>query len=351
MVTGATGNIGSAVVRRLLAEGGHEVVGVVRRPPPDDAGGDVTWHRADLSSDEGSAALADAFRGADAVVHLVWGFQPSHDPDYLERVGVGGTRRVVEAVEAAGVPHLLHMSSVGAYAPRADDRGVDEAWPTTGVPTSMYSRHKVAAERLLDDHEASGADTLVTRLRPGIVGQRTAASALLRYGVPGVVPARALGLLPVLPLDRGMVVPMVHSDDVAEAVAAVLHQRAGGAFNLASSEPVTAADVADALGARLVHVPSSVLRPAVSAAWRLRLQPVDTGWLDLAFALPSLDSTRARVELGWAPTRTGPEVLREVVAGMREAAHGPTPALRPRTVPGALRDAVRRGPVAVRRRP
>ncbi|HZG03181.1 MAG TPA: NAD-dependent epimerase/dehydratase family protein [Streptomyces sp.] len=351
VVTGATGNIGSALVRRLRAEGTHHLVGLARRLPdgPDSRG--VDWRSVDLSTEACRETLVEAFDGADAVVHLAWGFQPSHDLTYLAELGIGGTRRVLRAVAGTGVPHLVHMSSVGAYSPKKDDRPVDESWPTGGVPSSRYSRHKAAAERLLDRHEASGTGTLVTRLRPGIVGQRAAGSALLRYGVPAFVPAGALGLLPVLPMDRRLTIPMVHTDDVAEAIAAVLHQRAGGPFNLAADTPVTAAVIADALGARLVHVPSAVVRAAMSAAWHARLQQVDTGWLDMGFALPMLDTARARTELGWAPGKDGPEVFAEVVEGMKEAASGRTPVLRPRTVLGALGAAIRRGPAAVRRRP
>ena len=88
-------------------------------------------------------------------------------------------------------PHLVHMSSVGAYSPKRDDAPVDETWPTDGVPTSTYSRHKAAAERLLDELEVDAPDVTVTRLRPGIIGQRGAGSALLRYGLPGHRPGRA----------------------------------------------------------------------------------------------------------------------------------------------------------------
>src|SRR5690606_1582984 len=126
--------------------------------------------------------------------------------------------------------------------PKRDDAPVDESWPASGVPTSMYSRHKAAAERLLDELEHEVADSeawqggapVVTRLRPGIVGQRDAGSALLRYGLPALVSARVLGHVPVLPLDRRLKVPMVHADDVAEAIRLVLRDRAPGAFNLAA---------------------------------------------------------------------------------------------------------------------
>jgi nucleoside-diphosphate-sugar epimerase len=349
-ITGASGNVGSALIRRLAATGEHNLVGVVRRPPGGPSAGaeDVEWASVDLSRDD--RALAEAFRGADAVVHLAWGFQPSHREDYLEELGVGGTRRVVEAAAASGVRHLVHMSSVGAYSPKRDDEPVDESWLTGGVRTSMYSRHKSAAERLLDHAEAD-TSFVVTRMRPGIVGQRSAGSALLRYGLPAVVPRSVLAHVPVLPLDRRLAIPMVHADDVADAMARALEGRVPGAFNLAATPAVTADLIAVALGARLVHVPSGVLRAAVSSSWHARVQPLDPGWIDMAFALPLLDCTRAESELGWTPTRDAVAVLDETIEGMQDGAWGPSAALRPRTVAASLVRAVREGPVSSRRTP
>ena len=133
VITGASGNLGSALVRRLGGDG-HDLVGISRRAP-DTAAANIEWVTADLTEDSAVPVLRDAFAGADAVVHLAWGFQPSHDLDYLEELGVGGTRRVLEAVTAASVPHLVHMSSLGTYSPRQDDHPVDERWARDGVPT------------------------------------------------------------------------------------------------------------------------------------------------------------------------------------------------------------------------
>jgi UDP-glucose 4-epimerase len=348
VITGASGNVGSAVLRRLAADGAHDLVGVVRRPPaPSVAPEGVEWRSVDLSRDD--PALSAAFRGADAVVHLAWGFQPSHREGYLRELGVGGTSRVVEAATATGVSHLVHMSSVGAYSPKQDDEPVDESWPTGGVRTSMYSRHKSAAEHLLDQDLGRGPDLVVTRMRPGIVGQRSAGSALLRYGLPALVPRAALAHVPVLPLDRGLAIPMVHADDVAEAVARALEGRVPGAFNLAADPAVTADLIAVALGARLVHVPSAAIRAAVSASWHARLQPLDPGWIDMAFAVPLLDCSRAEAELGWVPSHDAAAVLDETVTGMQDGASGRSPVLRPRTVAASLVRAVRQGPVSSRR--
>lgn len=347
IITGASGNVGTALLRRL-AHRGHELVGVCRRPP---GSGEpysvVEWVALDLASPGAAVALRPVLDGADAVVHLAWGFQPSRDTAYLDRLGIGGTRAVIEAAQAGDVPHLVHMSSVGAYSPGRER--VTEQWPTEGIDSLAYSRGKVAAERLLDEHEKRHPDgTTVARMRPGLIVQRAAGSALLRYGMPAYLPAALLRHVPLLPVDRDLVVPIVHTDDVADAFARVLEQRATGAFNLAAGPPVTRDLIAEVLGARPVHVPRGVLRAAAALAWSVGVQPLDPGWIDLAFAVPLLDTTRARRELGWSPAVDARAALTQVVDGMADAASTSSPALRPRSVAAELTALVRRGNIATR---
>jgi nucleoside-diphosphate-sugar epimerase len=108
VITGASGSLVSALVRHL-GNDDHELVGISRRAP-DNTVATIEWVTADTTEDSAVPVLRDAFAGADAVVHLAWGFQPSHDLAYVEELGVGGTRRVLEAATAASVPHLVHTS-------------------------------------------------------------------------------------------------------------------------------------------------------------------------------------------------------------------------------------------------
>jgi nucleoside-diphosphate-sugar epimerase len=224
---------------------------------------------------------------------------------------------------------------------------------TSGIPSSPYSRDKSAAEALLDEYErAHGADAVpITRMRPGFIVQRAAASGLMRYALPGYLPMLAVPLLPVLPVDRGLCIPLVHADDVAEAFVSALERRATGPFNLAADSPLIRDDVAEVLGAKAIHVPSVLLGLLVEVSWRARLQPVDRGWLDLAFNVPLLDCARAKSELNWEPVWSASAALADVIDGVEHAAHADSPPLRRRSMLEQLRRDVTEGLMTTRHLP
>jgi UDP-glucose 4-epimerase len=326
VVVGATGNVGTSVVEALGNEPGVSVLGVARRLPELDLP-HVEWAQADVTSSD----LAPLFRGADCVVHLAWLIQPSRDAETLRATNVHGSSRVFEAVAEAGVPSLVYASSVGAYSPGPKKRRVDESWPTNGIRTSFYSRHKAEVERILDSFERDRPETRVVRLRPGLIFKREAASGIRRLFAGPFLPSPLVRreLVPFVPDTPRLRFQAVHSRDVGDAYRLAVVGDSRGAFNVAAEPVLDPAELARLLGARTIPVPGGVLRGLAAATWKLRLQPTPPGWVDLALGVPLLDTTRARSELGWEPRYPAGEALLELIEGMRERAGAPTPPLDP----------------------
>jgi nucleoside-diphosphate-sugar epimerase len=354
VITGASGNVGTALLRRL-AEGGtdYEIVGVTRRrPPPEGVYRCVQWHELDLADPGVEIQLLNVFRGAQCVIHLAWGFQPTRNTRYLDAVAINGSSAVLSAAHNVKVPQLVHMSSVGTYAPGRYGERVDESWSTDGIRSSAYSRAKSAVEKMLDGYERRNPDGVgIARMRPGFIGQRDAAVGLRRYILPAYVDPRWVRWLRVLPLDRGLTIPMVHADDVADACVRAVERCALGPFNLAAEPPVHRADIARALRALPIHVPASVLGVLADASWRTRLQPIDRGWLDMMFSVPLVDTTRARTVLDWSPGWGSAELLADVIDGFRHDSGTPSPVLQSRSLVEAVARDVTDGPLTTRRVP
>lgn len=124
VVTGATGHVGTALLKRLREARSQQsadlqIVGIARRKPDQNTAPyrDIEWHSVDIGDQGALPALARAFAGADAVVHLAWLIQPNHDRELLRRTNVEGTAHVLNAARTAGVGHIVCASSVGAYSP------------------------------------------------------------------------------------------------------------------------------------------------------------------------------------------------------------------------------------------
>jgi nucleoside-diphosphate-sugar epimerase len=330
VVIGASGNVGTGLLRRLSSEQQvSSILGLARRLPawtPDK----TEWRSVDIAHDE----LTPHLRDADVVVHLGWLFQPTHDPITTWRNNVLGGIRVFRAVADADVPALVYASSVGAYSPGPPGgTPVDEQWPTHGWPTAGYSREKSYLERVLDAFELAEPDRRVVRMRPGFIFQREASLAQRRLFAGPFVPRSLMRpeLIPVLPHIPGLRFQALHADDVAEAYCSAIRQPVHGAFNLAADPVIDMPTLAGLLNARLLRTPAGAARTALACAWHLRLLPASPQLFELALKLPVMDVSRARTELGWTPRHSGTEAVSEFFAGLRTARGLPTPPLDPAT--------------------
>ena len=338
-VTGASGNLGTALLRRLTAPGAGvaEVRGLARRQPPDVAPyAGVRWHLTDLGGPHSEATLAEFMDGVDAVVHLAWALQPGRQPDDLRRVNVEGTRRVMRAAGVAGVRHVVHMSSIGAYAPGAVGQRVAEDWPTTGIPSAQYSRDKSEAEHVVHEVGARHPEMTLSVVRPTLVLQPDAGSEIGRYflgplvfGAARLLPGAVARLLP-LPLPR-FAVSFIHADDVADAVVADARppgarsvqprRRTADGRRRAGPSPRDGADPGAGPGRA----------GGRAGGVRAHVIPTEPGWVDIGTRVPALNTTRARKLLDWAPVHRGDEVLRDFVAALGRGEGAPGPLLRPAT--------------------
>jgi UDP-glucose 4-epimerase len=293
VVTGGAGQLGTLVLRRLVANRKNRRVVCLDLRPPLLPLGRLEHIRADIRDPD----IGKHFAGADAVVHLAFVVTALLPRREFEEVNVGGTENVIRAAIAAGVPHIVYSSSVAAYGVVAGHPvPIVETSPRLPDPEFAYAAAKQAVEQFLDDleSEADPPATAITRLRPGIlVGSHIehALGGLLRAGfVPG-------GDAPM---------PLVWDEDVADAVMLCLSRKSGGAYNLVADDSLAPADLARVTGFRRLPIPRAVVRGfavAAAALQRLRNKPaIDPAWADAGSGTHLIfDSEKAKTELGWTP--------------------------------------------------
>jgi UDP-glucose 4-epimerase len=329
VVVGASGNVGTSVLRALGDEPAVDsVLGLARRL------GDVEFPKTEwVAADVSSSALVPYFQGADVVIHLAWLIQPGRDPASLRATNVEGSARVFEAVAAARVPALVYASSVGAYSPGPKDRRVDETWPTAGIESSFYARHKSEVERLLDRFEQEAPSVRTVRLRPGLIFKREAASGIRRLFAGPFLPSPLIRreLIPLLPRTERLCFQAVHSRDVGDAYRLAALDEGRGPFNIAAEPVLNSEALSRLLAARPVSVHPGLLRAGAALGYRLHLQPSEPGWLDMGLSVPLMDTARAEEQLGWKPRHKADDALRELLGGIRDRAGLDTPPLAPDT--------------------
>ena len=182
---------------------------------------------------------------------------------------------------------------------------------------------------MLDRIEADSPDTAVVRLRPALIFRGEAATEIRRLFIGPFLPNGLVDrrLIPAVPRVEGLGFQAVHSTDVGRAYARAVLADVRGAFNIAAEPALDTEAVAELLGARAIPVRPRVLRALAHLTWRLRLQPTPPGWLDMALAVPTMSTDRARQELGWEPRHSAVEALEDLLHGLREGRDFPTPPL------------------------
>jgi nucleoside-diphosphate-sugar epimerase len=325
-VTGPTGAIGKALMRALEQDEAVErVIGMARSPfdPLSQGWTKVEYRQGDVLDE---AAVRGLIAGADVVVHLAFLIFGSEEE--TARVNLAGSRNVFQAALDQKVDRFIYTSSVAAYGFHEDNPDLlHEDVPPRGSAEHYYSAQKAELEKTLRDMSA-GAKTDVFVFRPCIVAGPTATELIenipyVQLGDRLPDPVRNLVgtiplLRPVIP-DPGIPFQLVHEDDVATAlVAAIDGGRVPGTYNLAGDGEITLTDLAHALGWYAMPIPELAVDLTARIVSRIPLMPARASWIS-ALSVPVLmDTTKAKMNLGWEPEHDSFDTLAQTIQAARE---------------------------------
>ena len=183
-VTGGSGFVGGAAVRRLLAQG-HQVRAMSRSEKSDDlirtlGAVPVRCNLEDVD--------AEHLTGSDVVIHAAAYVEPWGPSDAWDRVNVGGTQRMLLAARGAGAKRFIHIGTEAALVHGQDLHEADESYPLAFTSPYPYCRTKALAEQAVRDANDVPGRFVTLVLRPRFIwgpGDQTLLPIILKTAAAG----------------------------------------------------------------------------------------------------------------------------------------------------------------------
>jgi UDP-glucose 4-epimerase len=301
VITGGSGYIGSRLVDLLSRREETERIVICDLAPPAAYRPKTEFEWVDVRDRE-SVRTVLARSEADALVHLAFILNPSHDEHLMYDVDVNGTHNVLEAAAAAGTRQVLVTSSSTAYGAFPDNPvPLTEDDPVRGVASFPYARDKTESDRLCQLWAARHLDRLMTIVRPCIVFGPNVDNYLVRLWTKAPFSA-----------DAGQLdnpIQFVHEDDVVEAITSLLLGRHAGPFNVAGDGLMTLRECAEVIGSPIRRMPLRAYRGLARAMWRTRLSEAPPGQIEFALHPWIVSNEKLKRTTGWTPKHTSRETF------------------------------------------
>jgi len=322
LVTGATGFIGSHLVKRLLKEGKYEIVAMARNPTKaewlEKEGIEVRY--ADLGQPD---TLENITKGIDVVVHLAARMK-FHEPfEKMYPINVAGTHKLAKDAEKNGVNHFIYTSTTEAIGPAVGGIA-DENTPCN--PVYDYGKTKLVSEQILREMHKNN-DFPVTIVRPtGVYGPGDL------YVAYSTVRAIAKGKLSMIPGDGSHYIQFVYVKDLVEGYLKIINnEKTLGETYILTSEDYYTYKEAFTIIANILGVPPPKRHVPVWFAkmgiWFIEKLNALRGIDDFVFHVSVVDDMqvdrrysieKAKKELGYQPKYTFEEGMKETIQWYKE---------------------------------
>lgn len=301
VITGGAGYIGSRLVDFLSRREDTEKIVVCDVAAPRAYVPKTEFERVDVRDRDAVRATLERAK-PDALVHLAFILNPSHDETLMYDIDVNGTHNVLEAAAAAGTQQVLVTSSAVAYGAFPDNPvPLTEEDPVRGVAAFSYARDKTESDRICQLWAAKYPERTMTIVRPCIVFGPNVNNYLLRLWTKQPFAA-----------DPGTLdndIQFVHEDDVVEAITELLVGGHGGAFNVAGDGLMTARECAEMIGSPIRRMPARAYRGLARTMWNIRLSEAPPGSVDFALYPWIVSNEKLKRETGWSPRYTTRETF------------------------------------------
>ncbi|MDA1188424.1 MAG: NAD-dependent epimerase/dehydratase family protein [Chloroflexi bacterium] len=261
-VTGASGYIGTGLIRRLEREDWiKNILAIDIRPLSTPPSPKVTYVKRSVTS-----PMSDLFEEhrIDVVVHLAFVLEPGHNEEAIRKVNVEGTRQVLKSAATANIRQLIYFGSTTVYGAHPDNPpNLTEEAPVRPVEGFQYGRDKALTEKVFREF-AEG--------HPEI-------KAVILRGCPVLGPSadnfisRAFSK-PILVALKGFDPPMqlLHEEDLDEVMVHCIRHNVAGLYNVAGDGVVRWSEMGRILNRKVLKLPPALLYGITEATWRLRLQ-------------------------------------------------------------------------------
>ena len=307
-VTGASGYIGSRLLRHLEEENLERLVAIDINPPP------LPIHNVAVYRRDVGLTFEDTLRqsGVTTVVHLAFVLnrgRSRRDVRETRETNLRTLHVVLDSCAGAGVKHVVYLSSHTVYGARRDNVvPLTESSPLRPVPDLAFGYDKFLSDQILESFAVRHPDIKVTLLRCcSVLGPSAAPDISRIFAFPG--PMGVCGQNPAF--------QFLHEDDLARILTLVIHRGISGVYNLAGDGVVFYKEIVEALPGHYLCLPGFLGFPAVGMTWKLGLQSRrNTAELDLLRYPLLLSTSKLREAIGYQINYTSMETLTSFVNGV-----------------------------------